>query len=165
MTDLYNRWHTNLKQPNDPSTIEKFLNGAEQKKRLLESLSSSDKSKLSPRFHDMAKEDKFLTPSQLVECVKLELSKKHPQLVQYLYTHELEAIDFAEYVLEKVNLPPAAQREPKHKQKEKYSKEAMSKKEPTPKQLEFLVALGFEGQVRTRLEASDAITKLKGEQK
>jgi len=165
MINVNNTQHPDLKQFDDNTLITKFLSGTEQKKRLLERLSINEVAILSPKFHDLAKKDKLLTPSQLGVRVRFALSKKHPKLVQYLDFHKLEAHDFAAYVLMKVNLPAEAQRTIKQKQKEKYSKEAMATKEPTRKQLEFLAELGFKGQVQTRLEASDAITKLKGEQK
>ena len=49
------------------------------------------------------------------------------------------------------------------KQNKKYEKEATAAKPPTPSQRNMLKYLGFEGSIQNRLEASEMISKLKGE--
>jgi len=139
------------------SLIENFVFDMEHEKRLLERLSHSEESTLSPKFHNIAKKDKFLTPSQLIERVRSELSEKHPQLVQYLNSHKDEALDFAAYVLERVNLPEEDQRLIRQKQNKKYEKEAIAAKPPTPAQLKILDKLGFTGPIQNRQDAVEMI--------
>jgi len=146
--------------------ISQFSQNASHYKRFLKRLpSDSDVQFISMAFHAVARNNKNLTPTQLLDLAIFKLSSKHPHTIQYLNSHKDEALEFSTYVLEKITLPKKTQRLIKQKQIEIYvNKESMAKKAPTPKQLQFLAELGFKGQVRTRLEAYEAITRLKGEQ-
>jgi len=142
--------------------ISQFSQNAPHYKRFLKRLpSNSDIQFISMAFYDIARAYKELTPAQLLDLSISKLSSKHPHTIQYLDSYKLEALDFATYVLDKVNLLKEAQRIIKQKEKEKYRNEYMATKEPTPAQISLLKYLGFEGAIRNRFEASELISKLK----
>lgn len=145
------------------SQFETYLPNASHQKRFLKRFATaSNIAKVSHTYHDIARKLRHLTPEQLLNQVITNLSVKQPALITYFDPYWQEALDFAIYVLAKVNLPAEAQRTIKQKQHEKYVKENMATKKPTPKQVSMLRYLGYEGQVQTRLEASELISKLKG---
>jgi len=148
------------------SLIENFSFDSKDKKIFLQRLpGESEISIISGAFHVIARSNKTVTPSQLFDLVISKLFKKHPRTIQYLNSHKDEALDFATYVLEKVNLPEEDQRLIREKQDKKYEKEATAAKPPTLAQLKFLDKLGFTGPIQNRQEAIETISELVGENK
>ena len=138
----------------------------DKKKTFINRLSSlSDRTKLSNLFYDIARKNTNLKPVELFDLVADKLMEADSPLFPYLYTFKPEAIQFAEYVLEKEQLPQDIRLAIKHYISDKYRKEYMEKDPPTEKQIHFIRELGYTGLVQNKLDASKIISKLMGERK
>jgi len=154
--------------PNDNSNtdiniITQLLLESENKKVFLQRLPrESEIAIFSGTCHRIARKDKNLKPDPLLNLATSQLTDKHPVIIHCIESYRREALDFASYVLDKVNLPLEVQQRIKKLQGEKHRREYMEKDPPTEKQIKFLRELGYEGTVQNKLEASEMISKVKG---
>jgi len=136
----------------------------EKKKNFLNRLTSlSDRTKVSSKFYATARENTNLKPIDLFNLVTAKMLEANSPLLPYLHIYKQEAVDFAEYVLEKEQLPKDNRLAIKAYISEKYKDEYMRKDPPTEKQIKFIRELGHTGLVKNKFEASEIISKLMGE--
>jgi len=144
-------------------SLDELTKSWDNKKAFINRFTSlSERAKLCSLFYNLARTNKHLTPLTLFKIAADKLKAAGSPLWPYLNVFKQDAINFADYVLEREALPKKVRLAINQYQSTKYRDEHIATKAPTQKQVSMLKYLGFKGSIQNRLDASEMISKLKG---